>query len=195
MRPKNPVPSYLRHQATGQARVVIGGKTYYLGPYNSPESRAEYGRLIGEWSANNQTVTPTPTKTASKPDDITVSQLRLAYFRHAEVYYVKNGLQTSEVDVIRVALRVLKADYDHTLAKNFGPVALEACRQKLVARGRAKLGQQAGRGHSHDVQVGCLAGADSRLRPARPGDPFGIAQGAVGGKRARTDWTGGRRRG
>jgi integrase len=137
MRPKNPVPSYLRHQATGQARVVIGGKTYYLGPYNSPESRAEYGRLIGEWSANNQTVTPTPTNAPSKPDDTTVSQLRLAYFRHAETYYVKNGLQTSEVDVIRIASRTLK-DYDHTPAKNFGPVALEACRQKLVARGLAR---------------------------------------------------------
>jgi integrase len=138
MRPKNPVPSYLRHQATGQARVVIGGKTYYLGPYNSPESRAEYGRLIGEWSANSATVTPTPAKPATAPNDAYVSQLRLAYFRHAETYYVKNGLQTSEVDVIRMAMRVLKADYDHTLAKDFGPLALDACRRKLIAQGLAR---------------------------------------------------------
>ena len=138
MRPKNPVPSYLRHQATGQARVVIGGKTYYLGPYNSPESRAEYGRLIGEWSANKATITPTSSSPASRPADVSVSELSLAYFRHAETYYVKNGLQTSEIDVIRMALRPVNLLYGHAPARDFGPLALDACRQKLVAQGLAR---------------------------------------------------------
>jgi hypothetical protein len=38
MRPKNLVPSYLRHKATGQARVVINGRTYYLGTFGSAET-------------------------------------------------------------------------------------------------------------------------------------------------------------
>jgi hypothetical protein len=138
MRPKNPVPSYLRHQATGQARIVIGGKTCYLGPYNSPAPRAEYGRLINEWSANKATIAPTPINPTSDQSDITVSQLSLAYFRHAETYYVKNGLKTSEVDVIRMALRPVKLLYGHIPARNFGPLALDACRQKLVAQGLAR---------------------------------------------------------
>jgi hypothetical protein len=31
-------PKYGEHKATGQARVVIGGKTHYLGRYGSRES-------------------------------------------------------------------------------------------------------------------------------------------------------------
>ena len=146
MRPKNPVPSYLRHKATGQARVVIGGKTYYLGPYGSEESRAEYGRLLAEWSATRHhppcssaggsSAGPefrgsSASSTTNRPG-LYVSELILAYVRHAEAYYVKDGGQTSEVHVIQAAMRPVKRLYGHTLAKDFGPVALAACRQSLI---------------------------------------------------------------
>src|SRR4051812_32009299 len=36
-RPKNPVPTYLLHQKSGQARTKVDGEYVYLGPYNSPE--------------------------------------------------------------------------------------------------------------------------------------------------------------
>ena len=42
------VPSYRPHKS-GNARVTLGGRDFYLGPFGSPESRVEYERLVGEW--------------------------------------------------------------------------------------------------------------------------------------------------
>lgn len=33
------IPSYRRHKPTGQARVTLGGKDFYLGRYGTPEVR------------------------------------------------------------------------------------------------------------------------------------------------------------
>ena len=41
-----PVPSYRLHKATGQAVVVLRGRSYYLGKFGSPESKAEYRRVM-----------------------------------------------------------------------------------------------------------------------------------------------------
>ncbi len=51
---KKRVPGYLLHKASGQARVVLNGQTHYLGPHGSPESKAEYDRLIAEWLASGR---------------------------------------------------------------------------------------------------------------------------------------------
>ena len=66
MRPKNIIPTYRLHQATGQARCVVNGKTLYLGPYESPESRREYARILTELAAGNGVVS-TPIQTTSSP--------------------------------------------------------------------------------------------------------------------------------
>jgi hypothetical protein len=42
-------PAYTLHKPTGQARVRIGQRDYYLGEYGSPESRDQYDALIAEW--------------------------------------------------------------------------------------------------------------------------------------------------
>ncbi|MDZ4685396.1 MAG: hypothetical protein SH850_10070 [Planctomycetaceae bacterium] len=57
-RPKslNP-PSYLLHKPTGQARVRIAGKDYYLGPYGSEDSRRKYGELVAQL-ASGRTIDP-----------------------------------------------------------------------------------------------------------------------------------------
>jgi len=39
------IPKYRTH-AAGQARVTLRGKTYYLGLYNSRESREAYRAII-----------------------------------------------------------------------------------------------------------------------------------------------------
>lgn len=43
------VPSYRLHKASRQAVVTLNGNDIYLGPYASPESKAEYERLVAEW--------------------------------------------------------------------------------------------------------------------------------------------------
>ncbi len=42
---KSHVPAYRLHKATGQAVVVVDGKSFYLGKYGTPESQAEYDRI------------------------------------------------------------------------------------------------------------------------------------------------------
>ena len=47
--PKNRIPSYRLHKATGQAVVVLNGRSHYLGIFGSPESRAKYDDLIAKY--------------------------------------------------------------------------------------------------------------------------------------------------
>ena len=47
------IPKYRKHQS-GQARVTIGGKTCYLGNYNSPESRAHLPRAVRNMAASSR---------------------------------------------------------------------------------------------------------------------------------------------
>jgi integrase len=67
--------------------------------------------------------------------ELTVAELILAYWRHVESYYVKDGVPTSQVHVVRMSLKPVKELFGHTWARDFGPLALKACRQKLIANG------------------------------------------------------------
>ena len=44
------LPGYLHHKASGQAIVVINGKTIYLGKYKSKASREEYEKVIADYN-------------------------------------------------------------------------------------------------------------------------------------------------
>jgi hypothetical protein len=98
--PRQPgIPSYRKHKQSGQAIVTLtdpmGGRRHVLlGKYNTAASRAEYARVIGEWEQHGRRL-PSPAGTVP---DISVNELMLAYLRHAEQYYVKDGKQTSQVD-------------------------------------------------------------------------------------------------
>ncbi|MEM7456691.1 MAG: hypothetical protein AAF456_20270 [Planctomycetota bacterium] len=41
-------PGYLVHKRSGQARVIINGKTHYLGPHVSDESHRKYHAILAE---------------------------------------------------------------------------------------------------------------------------------------------------
>jgi integrase len=128
-------PSYRLHKPTGLAVVTLSGQDHYLGRHGSPESRAEYDRLIAEWLLRGRGAPPE----APKPIAPTVSELILAYWdRHVVPYYVKNGRPTSERDNIRQALRFVRPPYGHTPASDFGPLALKAVRQAMTEAGRCR---------------------------------------------------------
>jgi integrase len=124
-------PSYCLHRASGQAVVRIGGKDFYLGKYHSAESRAEYDRLIAEWYANGRSLPP---RAGDNHDaGLTVNELAWAFWQHAEQHYRRpDGTPTDEIHCLRAALRPLKALYGHTPAKDFGPLALKAVRQRMI---------------------------------------------------------------
>jgi integrase len=69
------------------------------------------------------------------PEDITINELLLAYLKHADTYYVKNGKPTSEPTCIRLALRPLRQHYGDTVAREFGPLRLKTVRQAMIDSG------------------------------------------------------------
>ncbi len=123
------LPSYRLHKPTRQAVVTIGGRDVYLGKHESPESRAEYDRIIAEWLATGRR--PIVADSGSGAD-LSINEMLLAYLHHADSYYVKNGKPTTEPVNIRLALRPLRQLYGHTLAREFGPLRLKAVRQAFI---------------------------------------------------------------
>jgi integrase len=124
-------PSYCLHRATGQAVVRIDGHDFYLGIYDTPESRSEYDRLIAEWYANGRALAP---QTGNGHDrGLTVNELLVAFWQHAEQHYRRtDGSPTDEIHCLRAALRPLKELYGHTDVRDFGPLALKAVRQRMI---------------------------------------------------------------
>ena len=91
-RKANVFPSYLLHQPTGQARVSIGGKDYYLGEYGSEESRILYGELIAKHAGGVQIdriAKSNRGRTTTKSDDDpfpSVGELCLAFLQSPRMY-------------------------------------------------------------------------------------------------------------
>ncbi|MBU0641476.1 MAG: hypothetical protein KKB50_21660 [Planctomycetes bacterium] len=71
--------------------------------------------------------------------DLTVTELIAAYWRHAREYYLKGGRPTSEQGSIKLAMRPLRKLYGATPAARFGPLALNAVRQKMVDHGACRI--------------------------------------------------------
>jgi hypothetical protein len=80
-------PSYLLHQQSGRGRVIwtkqTGLRRYKLlpEPYDSPESRTAFARLLLELEA-----APHHTH-ADTPDGTTMAELLLAFMEHADRHY------------------------------------------------------------------------------------------------------------
>jgi integrase len=149
-RPK--VPSYRLHKQSGQAVVTLTDhlgtrRDVLLGKHGTPESRAEYARVLAEWETSGRRL-PAKSAEVSAPASLSVNELMLAYLHHADGYYVADGRPTSQPDRIRQALRPVKELYGHIPASAFGPLALKAVREKLVARGYART-------HVNQL-VGCI---------------------------------------
>src|SRR4051812_25929803 len=112
--PRRRIPSYRCFKPKNLGLVVIEGKQHYLGRYGTPESLAEYNRLIQEWltrlgnSAESRGEPASPTCT----DDPTVNELIVAFWSHAEHHYrAPDGRPTGEQDNFKLALRPIKQLY------------------------------------------------------------------------------------
>ncbi len=142
--PKARIPQYRLHRPSRQAVVTIAGKDHYLGPFGSPDSRARYDRLIGEWLANGRRPAA-PAKGLAT--DLTINELVLAYVQHAEGYYRKNGEATGEARDIKLSVRPVRELYGDTPAVEFGPLRLKAVRAKLIEGNlaRGEINKRVGR--------------------------------------------------
>ena len=133
------VPSYCHHRASGRAVVRINGQDHYLGDFGSPESHAEYERLIAEWRARRQHAVCHATTTLMLTDPfLTVAEGLLRYHEFAQTYYSKNGVPTKEFVEMGLALRPVRQLFGTTLAREFGPLRLQAVRQHMIDSGLSR---------------------------------------------------------
>ena len=94
-------PSYHRHSC-GQACVSVREPDarrheILLGPWESPESKAEYARVLAEPAANEGRLPPQVT--AASPSDRTITEILLAFLKHAGRHYRDaDGAPTGEAD-------------------------------------------------------------------------------------------------
>lgn len=127
------VPGYRLHKPSGLAVVSIAGRDYYLGQYDTPASKAEYERLIGEWLASGRVVPPLPRagRRAATTDgtDLTVGDLLSACTRCHEA----KGTDAKTLERMKLAFKPLRELYGDTPAASFRPRALKAVRARLVA--------------------------------------------------------------
>jgi integrase len=139
-------PKYRPHKASGQARVTINGETIYLGKWDSRDSHQEYERLIKEWRANHGTVTRKAAPAAAA--DITVAELLVAFWDHAQEWYRRpDGTPTTEVRNFRPIIRLLRDTYGEKPVTEFGAIALRAVRQHMIDSGwsRKNINRNVGR--------------------------------------------------
>ena len=125
MKPKEPrTPKYRLHRPSGRAVVTINGMDQYLGRHGTPESRAEYDRVISEWLARGRRPPADETKV------ILLKEVIAGYFENC-----KRKLPQVEVDKVRDALKVVRTTYGERPAAEFNAVAFDVVRSKLVASG------------------------------------------------------------
>ena len=130
--PKNHLPKYRKHRASGQAIVTLNGRDFYLGPHNSAASKQQYDRLISEWLTNRRQ----PLDLSE--GEITLVELCADYLIYAREYYQKDGRCTGVVPGIKSALKYVHSRYGRDPAAQFGPLALEAIQHQMIKDGLSR---------------------------------------------------------
>lgn len=131
-RPKSIFPKYRRH-VSGQAVVDFNSTSFYLGPYDSPESRARYLELVAEYQATDL---QTPKKSCQQlQQPLSLSAMLLAFLDH--------GLKrvTPSVERQKLYARLAKelgTNFGLTPLVEFGPVKLSQMRDEFVSRGNSR---------------------------------------------------------
>ncbi len=155
--PRNLIPSYCKHKASGQAVVKLNGKDFYLGKYNTKASKVEYERLIGEWIANGRSIPHEELKAF-------IDELCVDYVLHAKSYYRKNGKQTTEYETVKAVLREFREVYGGSDATDFGPIKFKAFRERFIERGLCRTTINAYM--SHIIRTFKNAAGDEKISPA-----------------------------
>jgi integrase len=136
-RPKNPVPTYSRHNS-GHARARwtdaagVRRERILPGPFDSEESRTAFARLVAELAAAPHAVN----RPAAASNGVSVNELIEAFANHADGHYrTPDGTPSDEVRHFAAALRTVRELYGNVPAAQFGPLALKAVRQNFVIAG------------------------------------------------------------
>lgn len=116
------IPRYLKH-SSGQARVIINGKVYYLGKHGTKASKQRYDALVAEWLSTGRSNTFGLNASA-----LTLADVVVGYLRHCKSHY-DGG---SEYVQTKLLLRVVSKLYATHSAVDFGPLQYKAVRETLI---------------------------------------------------------------
>ncbi|MCK6486584.1 MAG: site-specific integrase [Phycisphaerae bacterium] len=121
------LPKFRIHKATQQAYVELSGKRFYLGHQESENARRRYHTMVAEWLANGR-------RLHVAPEAITVKEVIARFWIYAAQYYRDaDGVVSHELENIRYALKPVKELFSDLPAEKFGPRALRAVREKMIA--------------------------------------------------------------
>jgi len=85
------VPKYGLHKPTGKARIVIHGRSIYLGDHGSPESYERYARWVTKLGAEAKSEPDRRLQLPTAGIDQTINELLVRYLHHADEYYRWNA--------------------------------------------------------------------------------------------------------
>ena len=123
------LPRYRKHKASGQAVVHLSGQDFYLGPHGTKTSRLEYDRRVSEWLQRGRALPD------ARQSELLLTPILVAFVKHANRYYQKDGNETREFGLIKEALAVVRPLYGKRPVSEFGPLALQTVQQKMVDKG------------------------------------------------------------
>lgn len=176
---KRHVPSYRLHKPSGQAVVTIDGRDHYLGPHGSPESHAEYDRLVADWLLRQK-----PGTLSGTARTVTVAEVLNLYEREAARRRQLGGDHRQYRRVLLACQAVRDTLQDGRSladlpAAEFGPLALLTVRDRLAATStsRKHVNQRIGCvkaafrfAAERELIPGSVAAAVWALRPLRRGE-------------------------
>jgi len=127
-------PKLRQHKGSGQALVCLDGKRIYLGRWGTPQAEQEYRRMVAEWLSRGAAEPPKrgPAVEPAKPVSIPIAELCVAYLRHAEKWYRKDGKVTGTIYTVRSAVRALDALYGERDAAEFTATAFDVVLASLA---------------------------------------------------------------
>jgi integrase len=129
------LPKYQHHQKSGQARVSLGGKQVDLGPYDSPESRAKYDQVVGEWIAAGR---PRQRAKCLELHAVRVADVVAAYFEHIKRIFrdrTHAGKLAGSARNYQMLLKHFAELHGDEFADCFGPKRLKSYRESLIVSG------------------------------------------------------------
>ena len=138
------IPSYRQRPEYGQAIVTLTDsvtkkrRTYWLGEFESRESRERYHRVIALWEAGDRRLPPPDPDGAQRrtaangAPATTIVEIVRDYWTWAQGYYRPKHCQA-----LLGALTILRHFYGRTSAADFGPKKLRLLREEMI-RGDAE---------------------------------------------------------
>jgi len=137
---KSKIPIYGHHRQSGQARVYIAGRSYYLGPYGSEASHVKYHELMAKHISGVPIGPVAKTIAVITPTSATISELCLAFMQYAVGYYTTaNGKPSAEVSCYKSAMKFFIPLFGHVTIDSLTPMDLKAVRTKFIERGCSRV--------------------------------------------------------